>query len=130
MRTIESHKVAGNEKNELDIVVTDEPGAGGANHSYAVWIASELNDPDCDLALGPLHTVNFQNGPIPVNGINGVTQEVLLAIVKDRLECFQNGPFPCAENEAALAFVSEALEILKNRTRDRIARAVEGKLKA
>ena len=123
MRTITNHKVPGNEKNELEIVVTDEPGSGGANHRYEVWT-------ECSATADVLAEINFQNGPIPVNGINGVTQEVLLAIVKDRLECFQSGPFPCAENEAALAFVNEALEILKNRTKDRIARAVEGKLKA
>jgi hypothetical protein len=127
MRAVTGHKVAGNELNELQIKVLDQPGSGGANHKYLVsteWTAPEEN-------WSPFHTtINFQNGPILTNGINGVTQEVLLAIVADRLQSFQAGPFPCKENEAALAYVTEALEILKGRTRDRIARAVEGQLKA
>lgn len=123
MRKIESHKVVGNERNEVEIYAVDEPGSGGACHAYEVMVSDGQYGFD-------LATIIFQNGPIPVNGINGVTHEVLLAIVKDRLECFQAGPFPCAENETALAFVTEALEILKGRTRDRIARQVEGQLKA
>jgi hypothetical protein len=121
MRKIESHKVAGN---ELDIVVMDEPGSGGANHEYAAWIKA---GPNTNVVLSQ---INFQNGPIPVNGINGVTHEVLLAVVQDRLKCFQAGPFPCEENKLALEYVTQALEVLKGRTRDRIKRAVEGQLKA
>lgn len=121
MRKIESHKVAGN---ELDIVVMDEKGSGGANHKYEVWVKT---GPNSNVVLAD---IDFQNGPIPVNGINGVTPEVLLAIVKDRLEYFQDGPFPCTENEDALFYVIHALETLKNRTKDRIKRVVEGKLKA
>src|ERR1700682_4044900 len=129
MRRIESHKVAGNENNELSIVVVDESGSGGAIHVYEVgfgYYDTYQDAPDYyDIA-----TVSFQNGPIPGNGINGVTHEVLLAIVKDRLECFQAGRFPCEENKLALEYVTQALEILKNRTKDRIKRAVEGQLKA
>lgn len=125
MRQITSHKVAGNEANEVSIFAVDEAGVGGAHHEYAVGANTHDTDTYYDLA-----TINFQNGPIPVNGINGVTQEVLLAIVRDRLECFQAGPFPCKENAQALDHVIEALEILKGRTRDRIARSVEGQLKA
>jgi hypothetical protein len=33
----------------------------------------------------------FQNGPIAEVGVNGVTHEVLLAIVADRLRSFQKG---------------------------------------
>lgn len=128
MRQITNHKVAGN---ELHIDVLDEPGSGGANHEYQVSVVGVTNYEDANQFYGQFNTkISFQNGPIPVDGINGVTQEVLLAIVQDRLQSFQNGPFPCKENEAALAYVTEALEILKGRTRDRIARAVEGKLKA
>ena len=127
MRQITSHKVPGNEANEVDIIIGDEPGAGGANHKYVVYATPDLKGMEYAQRLA---VINFQNGPIPINGINGVTQEVLLAVVADRLQSFQSGPFPCKENEAALAYVTEALEILKGRTRDRIARAVEGQLKA
>jgi hypothetical protein len=127
MRQITSHKVAGNEKNELFIAVTDEPGAGGANHAYCVYTTP---DPEGLQFAKVLNYINFQNGPIPVNGITGVTHEVLLAIVADRLNSFQIGPYPCAENDMALHHVVQALNWLKQRTEDRIKRAVEGQLKA
>jgi len=127
MHQITSHKVAGNEKNELFIAVTDAPDPqGGAHHDYHVYTTP---DPHGTQYCESIVEIHFQNGPIPANGINGVTNEVLLALVKDRLECFQAGKFACAENEAALAYVTEALEILKGRTRDRIARQVEGQYK-
>ena len=130
MRQITSHKVAGNEHNEVMILVTDEPGAGGANHKYEIWPPLNVAARSFQEASAAIAEINFQNGPIPVNGITGVTHEVLLAIVADRLECFQAGPFPCHENEIALLHVNRALELLKNRTEDRIKRAVEGQLKA
>jgi hypothetical protein len=127
MRQVTSHKVAGNEKNELFIAVTDEPGAGGASHEYVAYYSP---DPEGIEYASPIVNINFQNGPIPVNGINGVTHEVLLAIVADRLNSFQIGPYPCAENDMALHHVVQALNWLKQRTEDRIKRAVEGQLKA
>src|SRR5882672_10115250 len=113
MREITSHKVVGNERNELFIGVTDEPGAGGANHEYLVYSWPHLENLKCVLRTAE---IKFQNGPIPVNGINGVTHEVLLAIVADRLNSFQCGPYPCAENDMALHHVVQALNWLKQRT--------------
>jgi len=40
-------------------------------------------------------TILFQNGPIGEVGVNGVTNEALLAIVADRLRGFQGGPTAC-----------------------------------
>jgi hypothetical protein len=51
-----------------------------------------------------------------------------LAIVRDRLEAFQAGPFNCRENSDALAGVVHAMDRLNDRTRDRIRRGVEGAL--
>lgn len=97
--------------------VLDEPDAGGAHHSYkASW-----NEGTCS------NYIDFQNGPIAEKGVNGVTQEVLLAIVEHRLECFQAGPFACESNAKALAAVKEAKEALFSRTRERMARGVEGR---
>ena len=53
----------------------------------------------------------------------------LLAIVIDRLECFQAGPFPCTANTEAVLCIRTALEWLNDRTLDRIARGVEGRTK-
>lgn len=116
MREITSHIV--NPVNDrLHIMVTDEPGAGGANHEYSVT----------GFDHGGQHYVRFQNGAIAEHGVNGVTQEVLLAIVADRLECFQAGPFASDYNAKALEHVKAAQESLLQRTRDRMARGVEGR---
>lgn len=54
-------------------------------------------------------TIAFQRGPEKSVGVNGLTNEVLLAIVIDRLERFQAGPAPCEENAEALALLEQAL---------------------
>jgi hypothetical protein len=122
MRTINDHKVnPANDK--LTITVTDEPGAGGANHVYEI----SGFDEHVNFVAGLGHnTINFQNGPINENGINGLTQEVLLAIVADRLRAFQSGKFACRENALALTKIEEAQHWLHHRTLSRMSRGVEG----
>ncbi len=115
MRELTDHIVSGDQAVQLKISVTDEPGAGGANHSYRV--------------TGPNATktdIEFQNGPIKEVGVNGLTQETLLAIVIDRLRSFQAGPYSCRENAIALTHCEEALMWLQRRTVGRIKRGVEG----
>jgi hypothetical protein len=114
MRTLTNHTV--DPKDKLVIRVGDEPGAGGANHNYRF----------CGLADASTIRIVFQDGPVKEHGINGVTECGLLAIVADRLRCFQEGPYATEENETALHCVEEALEMLHIRTRYRLARAVEG----
>jgi hypothetical protein len=114
MRTIEDHKV--NPANDqIQINVVDVPGAGGANHEYDVVL------PD-----GRTTRISFQNGPIAEAGVNGLTQEVLLAICIDRLRAFQAGPFACRENALALTKIEEAQHWLHSRTLARMRRGVEG----
>ncbi len=126
MRTLTDHIVEGDSVNhQVAITVTDQPGAGGANHEYHIdWLTPDggMNDtkPNC-------LNVRFQNGPIKEVGVNGVTQEALLAIVIDRLRRFQEGPFHCRENAIALTNCEEALMWLQRRTRERITRGVEGR---
>lgn len=119
-RKITDHVV--NPVNDLiTITVMDEPGQGGANHDYFVhWPVKEENHPGGALAI------KFQNGPIKEFGVNGVTQEVLLAIVIDRLASFQAGQFACRENAIALTKLQEAQLWLQKRTRERMTRGVEG----
>lgn len=128
MRVIEDHKV--NECNEkLTIEVLDEPGAGGACHRYLISGIERLADNPSNAATqlrADEIEILFQNGPIPENGTNGITQEVLLAIVIDRLRCFQKGPYACPENEDALGHLIIARDHLHDRTRKRIERGVEG----
>jgi len=126
MRFLTDHKV--NPANDtLTIAVTDEPGAGGANHRYVI---SGFDAPKNPSAFAPVDSgivsVLFQNGPIAEVGVNGVTQEALLAIVADRLRSFQAGAYANEYNATALAHVEAAQASLLARTRERMGRGVEG----
>jgi len=117
MRELADHKT--NELNEgLRIAVIDEPGSGGANHVYAIE-----KDP---IERHPLLVIKFQDGPIKETGINGVTQEVLLAVVIDRLRSFQAGAYANTFNAEALKHCEIALAALKARTNERVERGAEG----
>lgn len=126
MRTLQEHKV--NLANDtLAVMVTDGPGAGFASHRYVI---SNYDASGNASALEGDPTVTtvilFQNGPIPEAGVNGLTHEVLLAIVADRLRSFQEGPYKCKENACALTHVEEAMHWLQQRTIARMRRGVEG----
>lgn len=117
MRQITEHKI--NPVNDtLNINVIDEPGQGGANHVYEVEIDNKV-----------ICKIEFQNGPIAEFGVNGVTQEILLAIVADRLRSFQSGKYSCKANACALTHIEEAQHWLQQRTIDRMRRGVEGTYK-
>ncbi len=116
-RTITSHVV--NPANDrITLRAMDEPGSGGANHNYQVSykVGDDLHE----------HFIPFQNGPIAEAGVNGLTHEVLLAILIDRLQGFQKGPFAGRDNAVALTKLEEAAMWLAKRTRERMARGVEG----
>lgn len=101
MRTLTDHKVNGlNEA--IDINVQDEPGAGGADHHYQIVVHHD-NTP------ATVHEVLFQHGPIAELGINGISNEALLAIVIDRMRGFQSGKFVCRENAARLAVLGREI---------------------
>lgn len=130
MRKLTDHIVENDSANhQLAITVEDEPGQGGACHLYVI----SGFDTDSNLSailpgvmvLTKLNVL-FQNGPIKEVGVNGITQEALLAIVIDRLRGFQSGPFACRDNAIALTHIEEALMWLQRRTRERIKRGVEG----
>jgi len=53
-------------------------------------------------------------------------KEDLIAIVIDRLQCFQEGAYKCRENAIAITKLEEALLWLRKRTMDREKRNVEG----
>lgn len=119
VRVLTSHMVNGlNEA--LLINVLDEPGQGNACHEYQIrqW---QKDTEDIELC-----NIKFQNGPINEAGVNGISNEALLAIVEDRLIGFQSGQFACRENAVALTKIQEAMMWLSKRTRDRIQRGVEG----
>jgi hypothetical protein len=136
MRHIHDHKVSGlNEA--LDVIVQDEPGPGGANHLYAIFLKPPSRPEQVCAVL------EFQNGPIATpQDMNGITNEALLAVLIDRMRGFQfahgddcrfdvnkRGAFACRENACALTHLEEAMMWLQKRTRERMQRGVEGKLK-
>lgn len=122
MRELTSHKVNGlNEA--LRILVLDVPGPGNACHSYA--IGYEHKTPSGRVEMEET-MIDFQRGPIAEVGVNGVSVEALLAIVEDRLLGFQSGAYSCRENAIALTKIQEAMMWLQKRTRDRVARGVDG----
>lgn len=149
MRLITDHKLNGlNEA--LDVQVIDKPGHGGANHRYAIRPTGQnpINTEDpigSSQRAGACCDIRFQNGPINEHGVNGISNEALLAVVIDRLRGFQHkrleptvadqspgfdfnsrGDFACKENAVALTHLEEGLMWLQKRTRDRMARGVEG----
>lgn len=122
MRELTDHKVNGL-NDALKIEVLDEPGQGGANHDYFIdGYALSTDGPFVQKGI----IIHFQNGPIQDAGVNGISNEVLVAVVIDRMRGFQSGQFACRENALALTKLEEALMWLQKRTRDRMARGVEG----
>ena len=147
MRDVKDHIVDNDSAPQLSITVMDEPGAGGANHEYRISARYQKGDKlpspmrgrleDQVIKIAPdgsseitMERIVFQNGPIKESGVNGITQEALLAIVIDRLRSFQEGPFPSPFNASALVHGEQMLNDLQQRTRNRIARGVEGKTEA
>ena len=111
----------------------DEPGHGGANHRYDITGFDTKGNPSESDSQGWKSSFSrliilFQNGPVGTdgNGVNGITNEALLAIVADRLRGFQSGPYSCKPNACALTHIEEALHWLQQRTLERMRRGVEG----
>jgi hypothetical protein len=91
---------------------------------------SDNGKPGGGVTTGRGFTISWQNGPLG-RGYeraepNGAFVEDIIAAAKERIECYQNGGFPCAENADAIAALEVALKRLDDRTKDREARAVEG----
>lgn len=99
-------------------------------HSSHTWTDENGND------VGGVHhgfgfTITWQNGPLKRDGKGaplptGAFVEDVLEACKGRLQHYQEGNFPCPENEVAIAQLVLALDALDQRTKDREARGVEG----
>jgi hypothetical protein len=120
MRKIDRHKT--NLMNEALEIMTGPSDGSGASHYYEIKIEEE------SIAVDAYNVtrLEFQRGLIKEAGVNGISNEALLAILIDRLEGFQNGPFRCRENAFALTKLEEAMHWLQERTRKRVERGVEG----
>ena len=114
-RTIQSHKV--NAANDAIGITADERDEKNGNASHYYRIAVEGLD---------VVELFFQHGPIKEAGVNGITNEALLAVIIDRMQGFQSGPYACRENALALTKLEEAKHWLLARTLERVQRGVEG----
>ena len=128
MRTV-SHLSLTPPDQSISITCDDrDPGAGNMSHVYTVAVKPGPTPMSSDLDIG--QTIHFQHGPVAEHGVNGLTNEVLLAIVIDRLEGAQEGQFKSRYNALAITALQEAENWLSRRTLDRMARGVEGQSKA
>jgi hypothetical protein len=127
MRELTTHIVPGDSANhQLKIEVMDQPGAGNANHAYLISGFNTSSNVSYDGSPKTQQVRLFQNGPIKSVGVNGTTHEAELAILIDRFEGFQAGPYACDDNKLALLHLRLALDYMQRRTKARIARGVEG----
>ena len=104
--------------NKYTKVLHEEEFSFNAPHHFEV----RSNDDEDRL----LTKVDFQEGPIKENGINGCTNEDLIIMAITRLQGFQNSEFNCRENEMAISKLEGALLWLRKRTIGRENRGVEG----
>lgn len=121
MREITTHH-DGHGLAESIAIGSDGLGPGGAAHHY---VATSKIDGLLGMRLAE---IQFQKGPRLEEGSTpGIIDTVLLAIVADRLRCFQAGPFPSEEGQDALELIEAAMACFKRRADLRAARGVLGK---
>lgn len=88
-----------------------------AGHDYLIKLSEKEEDAE---------EILFQNGNTIENGINGLTNEVLLAILIHRTKSL-NDKFPCEENALAIESMKKALSLFEERIIERKKRDVYGK---
>ena len=98
---------------EVDLVVE--------GHTYNV----HLQPTEDQAGLPQTIVIQFQNGTTKEVGRNGLTNEVLLAILINRTTVL-NSRFHSEYNDKALEHMKEALKAFEDRTKSREARGVEG----
>ena len=110
------HSVVG----ELDSLIIGETTSDKVPPGHSYWVNVMCHDTE---SVRELATVDFQNGPISKNGVNGLTNEALLTILIHRTMAL-NEQFPCTENVKAAAHMKYALDYFNLRTSDRKIRGV------
>lgn len=110
-------------ENLNEVYAADEKGNGGANHEYYIVI----NDGKRKDFANDVVVIQFQNGPRNVESSqHGILDTDLLEITRNRLQCFQAGPYASEYNAKALEHIELALMYLNRRVEDRIERNVLG----
>lgn len=110
--------------NKYTDVYHEEDYKFNAPHHFSV--TKQVGVPNGEPYDEVIQTVDFQEGPIKENGVNGVNNEDLIAMVINRLEHFNRSEFSCRENAMAITKLEESLLWLRKRTMGRETRGVEG----
>lgn len=71
-------------------------------------------------------SVKWQEGVIPVCGVNGAFIEDVLEIARDRIASLNQGDFRCRENSLAVTHIEEAMNWLVRRRLNRLDEGVQG----
>lgn len=95
------------------------------------WFETEIRPHNFVYVRNDVNSLSFtiQNGPVKEKGVNGCQVDTVIHAAKTILEGL-NKNFPCRENAVAITKLDEALMWLEKRTKDRMARNVEGESKA
>ncbi len=112
-RSIVGHE--GSTLNNSIVITADSRDQNGGSHNYVIHVDGILSG-----------EINFQKGPLQEAGLNGISDEALIAIVVDRLEGFNSQKYACRENSLAITHLQDALHWLQHRTGSRQRRGVEG----
>lgn len=115
VREIISHQIVGIAEFNNQLKLTYHPASGGDPSHYDIEHGKDL-----------ICRLNFYRAPV---GPQGLTNEILLAAVIDRLEQFQQGPCACQENARAIQHLGSALKVLQQRSIRRTAAGIEGQVK-
>ena len=92
-------------------------------NDYSKFIIIDNAEPMPGVAASVKFTI--QSDPVSVVGVNGIQAVDMLEYVSCLFSSL-NDAFPCKENADTLEFLKKAIERQHDRTRDRIARNVEG----
>jgi hypothetical protein len=115
VRSLTTHH-DGHGLNESISIGTDAPDGSGAAHFYILSIDGET-----------IATIQFQKGPRNVEGsLPGATEAALYAILIDRLDGFQRGPYPSKEGAMQLTKLQECKMWARERADERAKRGVLG----
>jgi len=118
-RTINYHHDGHGLAESIEVTADDRDleRGGNASHRYRAVLGEK-----------EVLAIQFQHGPRDGAGSTpGVLDSVLLAILIDRYEGFQHGPFASEENEKTLTYLYAALSTMKERADRRAAQNVLGK---
>lgn len=125
VRVIDDHKISRLNRDCVFIQTDDPVNSDGANHKYRISVFP-LNRSANAEPVQVTH-IHFQDGGLQDVGVNGLTDQALLAIVLDRMRGFNDGPYRCRENSIIITKLEEAMLWMGKRASERANRNVEGR---